>query len=110
MPKTASQGHEPNFSWISKRDGIFQLSGTLCMPFISIFIIIFYPRLQVKIPVSLSRKPLLTALDQANGLTETFKIKLEFAHNFRKVYEQPLYADNDGSYACNKTLHKGLCF
>jgi 8-oxo-dGTP pyrophosphatase MutT (NUDIX family) len=69
---------------------------------------------QVKIPVSLSRKALPTALGQVNGLTETFKMKLESVHNFRKIYEQPLYADNDEAVkiedAYNKTLHKEPVF
>lgn len=61
-----------------------------------------------KIPVSIARKALSTALGEAEGKTETFKLTLELANNLVKLLEQPFSSDNDWAVKVEDAYKKGL--
>ena len=61
-----------------------------------------------KIPAVISRRALTTALGEAEGGTETFKLTLELANNLVKLAAQPFSSDNDWAVKVEDAYKKGL--
>ncbi|MFU8788786.1 MAG: NUDIX hydrolase [Methylobacter sp.] len=63
---------------------------------------------QSKIPVTIERNTLATALGMTSVKTETFKLTLEFAHKLQQLSEQPFSSDNEDGVKIEDTYKKGL--
>ncbi|MDO9049583.1 MAG: NUDIX hydrolase [Methylobacter sp.] len=63
---------------------------------------------KTKIPVSIERKSLATALGMTKAVAEVFKVTLEFAHKLQKLSEKPFAADNEQAVKIEDTYKKGL--
>ncbi|MDO9140578.1 MAG: NUDIX hydrolase, partial [Methylobacter sp.] len=64
--------------------------------------------IQTKIPVSIERNALATALGTTSVKTETFKLTLEFAHKLQQLSGRPFSSGNEDGIKIEDTYKKGL--
>jgi len=64
--------------------------------------------IKIKIPVSIERKSLATALGMTTVKAEAFKVTLEFAHKLQQLSENQFSADNEEAVKIEDTYKKGL--
>jgi hypothetical protein len=63
---------------------------------------------KTKIPVTIERKALNTALGITKVKTEAFKVTLEFAHKLQELSKHQFSADNEDAIKIEDTHKKGL--